>query len=122
LCDEMRAANLSIERRRALLGEIKDLLNMMKGEATMLRLRAVAEVLTTAEGLVSRIDEAKRGVLVPRGVQSLFSDLAGLNASGASIGALDLNAHRIRLAAPDDARALVSDGSDPDDGSPSSQN
>jgi hypothetical protein len=101
LCDEMRTHTLSVERRRALLVEVKDLLNMMKGEATMLRLRAIADLLMTAETIVARLDDSQR-VLVPRGVLGLFSDLATLGASGASLASFDVDLHRQRLGAADD--------------------
>jgi hypothetical protein len=97
LCDELKRSQLSAARRTALLEEVKDLLNMMKGEATMLRLRSVAEVLTTAETIVSRIDSSPTTLAMPMGVLGLFSDLASLNASGASIGAFDADLHRNRL-------------------------
>jgi hypothetical protein len=101
LCAEMRAGNLSLERRRTLLGEVKDLLNMMKGEATMLRLRTVAEVLLVAENIVAQIDSTQR-VRVPSSVLGLFSDLASLNASGASIASFDVDMHLQQLATADD--------------------
>lgn len=100
LCDELKKSQLTSARRVALLEEVKDLLNMMKGEATMLRLRSVAEVLTTAESIVSRIDPSDPSptkLAMPVGVLGLFSDLASLNASGASIGSFDAEMHRSRL-------------------------
>ncbi|MFT3924639.1 MAG: hypothetical protein QM778_19015 [Myxococcales bacterium] len=97
LCDELKTNHLPPSRRAALLDEVKDLLNMMKGEATMLRLRSVAEVLTTAETIVSRIDQTPAKVVMPMGVLDLFSDLASLNASGANIGSFDADMHRSRL-------------------------
>ena len=97
LCDELKKSQLTSSRRVAVLEEVKDLLNMMKGEATMLRLRAVAEVLTAAESIVARIDPSPTKLAMPVGVLGLFSDLASLNASGASIGSFDAEMHRFRL-------------------------
>jgi hypothetical protein len=102
LCTELQHPGLTDVKRRALLEEVKDLLNMMKGEATMLRLRAVADVLTTAEGIVARIDEKRRGG-IPTEVVGLFNDLAGLGAAGASIRSLDLEFHRLRLSSTEES-------------------
>jgi hypothetical protein len=102
LCDELRAPNATSDRRRAMLDEIKDLLNVMKGEATLLRLRAVAEVLNSAETIVSRFEDTRRSISVPRGVLGLLSDLAGLGGPQGSIAALDVDLHRLRLNAAEE--------------------
>ncbi len=101
LCEELRAHNVPVERRRFLLGEIKDLLNMMKGEATMLRLRTIADLLMTAENVMARLDDSHR-VQVPRGVLGLFSELSSLSGSGASLAAFDVELHQQRLSSSED--------------------
>jgi hypothetical protein len=97
LCNDLRAPNLTPERRRGLLDDVKDLLNMMKGEATLLRLRDVAELLASAESILARIDDMRRSVSVPRGVVGLLSDLTALNSTPGALQAFDVELHRSRL-------------------------
>ena len=75
---------------------------MMKGEATMLRLRGIAEVLNAAELTVSRVDVMTDRVAVPPEVIDVFKDLAALHAAGAAIGSFDVALHRRRLVTDDD--------------------
>jgi hypothetical protein len=94
LSDELRRSEISATRRTVLLGELKDLLNLMKGEATLLGMRPLAEVLSRAEVILEGLDAQRKGLMVPRGVVGLLHDLA----EGHTAPHLfDVELHRMRL-------------------------
>ena len=99
ICGELRRTDVTPTVRKAALEELKDLLNLMKGEATLLRMKALAEVLTMAEQLVSRLDGDRRGLVVPRGVLGLLNELADVNHGGDLGASFDVDMHKIRLSA-----------------------
>jgi len=105
ICGELRRTDVTPATRMAALEELKDLLNLMKGEATLLRMRALAEVFTMAEQIVGRLDGHRRGIVVPRGVLGLLNELADFNHTGDLGASFDVDMHKIRLSA---AQANVS--------------
>ncbi len=99
ICSDLRRTDGTPATRTAALKELMDLLNLMKGEATLLRMRALAEVFTMAEQIVGRLDGNRRGIVVPRGVLGLLNELADFDHTGDLGASFDVDMHKTRLSA-----------------------
>lgn len=97
LCERLSARESSSADRQRAAEDLRNMLNLIRADASVLQQSELSQLLGLAEQVMARLNTIRGQVMVPRGVVGLLSALADLRDGPDQLRRFDAELHRIRL-------------------------